>query len=281
MSACRSKVTVALLIGAFAVVATNVKAFATVSPDFGRLASAGADLPRPPVTWSSTRRLLRATDQDQEEASPAEVGTKKVIKPDILSPFPLAADPNWMNTGPVGEGKFVVSREGCPMDQELTNENILKIVLSECSDLEVNTLVWKCLGYRFNDGTWTAAECFPNWKEKFPTPPDLIGMRRIYSPEIDKPSLRSNQSLVRSIPAGNKQSLKVQLKPLGWKGFQYAELTPNKTRRAQCANWLVFYREELHGYTVEELRERRKERQIEEEQKRANGEWQPPVREVF
>jgi len=220
-----------------------------------------------------------SSDGGEDDEAPAE--TKPTIKPEILSPFLPAADPEWMNKGPVGKDDFVVSREGGPTDAELANENILKIVLSECSDLEVNTLVWKCLGYRFEDGKWTAAECFPNWKEKYPTPPDLIGMQRIYSPDIDKPSLRSNQSLVRSIPADNKQSLKEHMKPLGWKGFQYAELTPNKTRRAQCANWLVFYREELYGYTVEELKERRKKRKEEEERKRANGEWQPPVREVF
>ena len=40
-----------------------------------------------------------------------------------------------------------------------------------------------------------------------------------------------------------KQSIRDQLRPLGFNGFQLAELTPNKTRRAQCANWLLYYRE--------------------------------------
>jgi|EP00970_Alexandrium_tamarense_P003735 hypothetical protein len=74
---------------------------------------------------------------------------------------------------------------------------------------------------------------------------------------------------------------------------QYKELTPNKTRRAQCANWLIFYREELFGYTVEELRERRRLRKeaeaiAEEEAKRKAKEegkdvddWKLPVTEVF
>ena len=69
-----------------------------------------------------------------------------------------------------------------------------------------------------------------------------------------------------------------------------AELTPNLTRRAQCTNWLLFYREELFGYTVEELRERRRlkqEKEEEERQKRIKEggeekeEWKPPVKEVF
>jgi hypothetical protein len=70
-----------------------------------------------------------------------------------------------------------------------------------------------------------------------------------------------------------------------------AELTPNLTRRAQCTNWLLFYREELFGYTVEELRERRRLKQEKAEQERLQKikedgeeeeeEWKPPVKEVF
>jgi hypothetical protein len=100
--------------------------------------------------------------------------------PELLQPFLPAADPKWSCRGPVGEGTFVLRREGGPTAEELSNENIIKIVRIECSDLEVNTLVWKCLGYRFEGDEWTAAECFPNWREKHPTPPDFIGMQRMY-----------------------------------------------------------------------------------------------------
>lgn len=69
---------------------------------------------------------------------------------------------------------------------------------------------------------------------------------------------------------------------------QYKELTPNKTRRAQCANWLVFYREELFGYTIEELKEKRRLKKEVDEAKAAaeaeegkKSEWKPPVNEVF
>ena len=214
--------------------------------------------------------------------------TEKTIKPEILDPFLPAADPMYMNRGPVGENDFIVSRTAGPTKEELSNENILRIVRIESSDLEVNTLVWKCLGYRFDPETesWSNDQCFPKWREKYPTPPDLIGMQRIYSPEVDKPSLRANQALVRSIPADNKQSLKAHLKPLGFSGYKYAELTPNKTRRAQCANWLIYYREELFGYSVEELRERRQRKKEEEERKakaeeKEGDDWKPPVKEVF
>ena len=111
-------------------------------------------------------------------------GGSELIRPgaEILLQFLPAADPRWACIGPVGIESFVLSREGGPIQAELTNENILKIVTIECSDLEVNTIVWKCLGYRFNSMTkeWSATECFPKWRDKYPIPPDLIGMQRMY-----------------------------------------------------------------------------------------------------
>lgn len=231
-----------------------------------------------------------APDEAAAAATPSGDEKKKVkpdkVKPDILLPFEPAADPNYMNVGPVGDGDFVISRTGGPTPEELTNENIRRIVEIECTDLEVNTLIWKCLGYRFDEKsqTWKNEEVFPNWREKYPTPPDLIGMRRIYEKEVDQPSLRANQALVRSVPVEHKLSLKKHLRPMGWKGYQYAELTPNKTRRAQCANWIVFFREELFGRSVEELRARREAKKAAEEKAKKEGEpeeWKPPVREVY
>lgn len=156
-------------------------------------------------------------EQQQQQQQPP------VIKPDILLPFPPAADPKYAVRGPVGEeGDFVVTRTGGPTADELSNENLYRILMIQCSDLEVNTLLWKGLGYRFDPETeeWTNDQVFPKWKEKFPTPPDLIGMQRIYSKEIDNPSLKANQQLVKSVPVDNKQSLKVHLKPLGFTGYK-------------------------------------------------------------
>ena len=145
--------------------------------------------------------------------------------PDILQPYLPAMDPQYSSKGPIGEGDFIISRSGGPTAEELSNEQMLKIVKIECTDLEVNTLVWKCLGYRFDEGAgdvgeWQPDEVFPKWKERFPTPPDFIGMQRVYSREVDQPSLRANQALVRSIPAENKQNIKAALTPLGWKGYK-------------------------------------------------------------
>lgn len=71
-----------------------------------------------------------------EETASAPSETEEV-KPDILLPFPPAADPMYKVRGPLGERMFVVSREGDPTDEELSNENILRIVKIESSDLEV------------------------------------------------------------------------------------------------------------------------------------------------
>lgn len=240
---------------------------------------------------SPIRQLASSSDDETKEDCDCS-DTTNDDGPDLLQPYLPAMDPNYSARGPVGEGKFILSRSGPPTAEELSNEQMLQIIKIDCNDLEVNTLVWKCLGYRFNEENelWSPDEVFPKWKERFPDPPDLIGMQRVYSREVDQPSLRSNQALVRSVPGDNKQSLKTHLTPLGWKGYQYKELTPNKTRRAQCANWLIFYREELFGYTVEELRERRKlkkeaeavaEAKRLEEEGQNSDEWKLPVKEVF
>ena len=165
---------------------------------------------------------LQESQSDTASEDSPNPRSAEQVKPIILEAFPEAADPKYAVRGPVGQGEFIISREGPPTAEELSNENILKIVTSQCTDLEVNTLVWKGLGYRFNVETeeWDNSECFPNWREKYPTPPDLIGMQRVYSREVDQISLRSNQALVRSVPVDNKQGLKQQLKPLGWKGYQ-------------------------------------------------------------
>lgn len=232
------------------------------------------------------------TNEKQNCATP----DKPVIEP--LQPFIPAMNPNYINIGPVGEKDFILSRSGEPTKEELSNENLYNILMVRCTDLEVNTLVWKCLGYRFIEneddrgkGEWNNEQVFPKWREKYPTPPDLIGMQRIYTKEVDQVSLKANQSLVRSVPVDNKQSLKTHLRPLGFTGYKYAELTPNKTRRAQCANWLLYYREELFGFSVEELRDRRQKKQEAEEAeklrveketgKKTEDEWKPPVKEVF
>ena len=51
-----------------------------------------------------------------------------------------ALDPRYSVRGPIREGKFTISRSGPPTAEEQSNEQIINM---ECSDLEVNTLVWQ------------------------------------------------------------------------------------------------------------------------------------------
>lgn len=61
------------------------------------------------------------------------------VKPDILLPFLPAADPMYSVRGLIGQGEFVVSRSGEPTQEELTNENLLRILMIQSSDLEVRS----------------------------------------------------------------------------------------------------------------------------------------------
>jgi hypothetical protein len=98
---------------------------------------------------------------------------------------------------------------------------------------------------------------------------------RKYYPEIDQPVKEACASLTRSVASEYKNGLKEQLRPLGWKGFKMEGLTPNMTRRAQAANWLVYYRSELRGVSIEELKRRREVRRLKEiedgEEKKPTG----------
>ncbi|KAJ1491524.1 hypothetical protein T484DRAFT_1552379, partial [Baffinella frigidus] len=133
---------------------------------------------------------------------------------------------------------------------------MLEHIMSETLDQEVNDVVWRCLGYaqvHFGNGLsdasgeWNNDAVFPKWRDKYPSPPDLIGVQRNYTYSIDRPVQKANQALVASIPMAHKQGVKIQLRPLGFTGFMMDGLTPNKTRRAQCVNWLIFYRDALRG----------------------------------
>ncbi|CAM9995071.1 unnamed protein product [Scytosiphon promiscuus] len=130
------------------------------------------------------------------------------------------------------------------------------------TDNEVNWLVWKCLGYRYDadKDSWSNEKVFPRWKERYPDPPDLLGVTRVYEPAIDRPVIRASQAMMRSIPPAYKRSIIEQLRPIGFTGLELEELTPNRTRRAQCANFLLYFREQLWGVPLEEVERRRSER---------------------
>ena len=161
---------------------------------------------------------------------------------------------------------------GAPPPADLLDEELLKIVKLENTDAEVNNLVWKYLGYRKDEasGEWDASAVFPKWAAKYPQPPDLVGVTRVYSPDVDEPVLRANQALHRSIPMAHKDGIRENLRaePVRFLGFKLAGLTPNKTRRAQCANWLLYYRAALWRVPLDELIARR-DRDVEAENRAA------------
>ena len=155
--------------------------------------------------------------------------------------------------------KLVLDVKGPVTAEELSNENLVRIVNLECSDLECDHLAWKCLGYKYDLESNTfllSADVFPKWAAKYPDAPDLIGLARNYSPEIDKPVRDASMNLMRSIPRDYKGGVRA-LESQGFRGYKLKELTPNKTRRAQLVNWIIYYREKLWGKTVEQLREER------------------------
>lgn len=108
----------------------------------------------------------------------------------------------------------------------LNTETIWDILNEKLDDTTVNQLVWHHLGYRYNNETsqWDTSGVSPEWKEKYPEPPDFIDSRP------------ATVQLTRSIPKENKQLLKEKL---GFKGYTVDQLIPRLTRRATMANWLL------------------------------------------
>jgi hypothetical protein len=108
----------------------------------------------------------------------------------------------------------------------LNAETLWGMIRDEIDDATANRLVWHYLGYQEVAGVWNADRVNPEWREKYPEPPDFIENR--------PPTVQ----LTRSIPAENKQLLKDQL---GFEGYKLNELIPRKTRRATMTNWLLSY----------------------------------------
>lgn len=110
----------------------------------------------------------------------------------------------------------------------LNADVIWAILQDDLDDDTANQLVWRGLGYRYNDvdKTWDTAAVAAEWRDEYPEPPNFIDSRP------------ATVKLTRSIPKADKQLLKEQL---GFGGYTVSELVPRKTRRATMANWLLSY----------------------------------------
>jgi hypothetical protein len=110
---------------------------------------------------------------------------------------------------------------------DLTPSTFSAILDETLPDERVNALVWHSLGYRQqDDGKWDVSAVSDTWRQDYPEPPNFIESRP------------ATVKLTRSIPESDKQLLKEQL---GFQGYQIAELTPRRTRRATAANWLLSF----------------------------------------
>ncbi|WP_017328225.1 DUF1823 family protein [Synechococcus sp. PCC 7336] len=107
----------------------------------------------------------------------------------------------------------------------LSVDTIWAILNGDLEDEVVNALVWRSLNYSYDPDTdrWDASTAEPPWHEV--EAPNFIGSRP------------DTIALTRSIPKEYKQLLKERL---DFQGYQVHELTPQKTRRATAANWLLF-----------------------------------------
>lgn len=126
---------------------------------------------------------------------------------------------------------------------QITGQDLLAIIRGETPDEWVNEILRALLGWRqMENGAWNDDLVQPMWKKAYNKgPPNFIGIEGDYRPEKDRPVKIAVQNLSKSIPPEHKQSLKPAMKPLGFSGWKVADLTPNRTRRAQAVNWIIYW----------------------------------------
>lgn len=107
----------------------------------------------------------------------------------------------------------------------LNTATIHAILSGELPDSTVNALVLQSLGFRYDKTrqTWDPSGADPAWQGE-------EGIPHVIDNRSD------SVKLTRSIAPENKQLLK---EVLGFQGYKINELTPQKTRRATAANWLL------------------------------------------
>lgn len=134
---------------------------------------------------------------------------------------------------------------GAPIAEPLplTIDDLMAIVKNGCPDSWPNEIIRILLGWRQNeDGSWDDSHVPAEWLESYPKgPPDFIGDPTDYSREKDMPVKLAVQKMVRSVLPEHKNGFREVMKPAGFPGWKVADLTPNRTRRAQCVNYIIFW----------------------------------------
>jgi len=128
----------------------------------------------------------------------------------------------------------------------LTLCDILSLAKGETSDDYPTEIVRLLLGWRLQSQQggrkWATQHVRPAWLESYPdTPPDFIGDPNDYSREKDLPVKTAVQRLQRSIYPQHKNAFREVLKPAGFPGWKVKDLTPNRTRRAVCTSYILFW----------------------------------------
>ena len=156
-----------------------------------------------------SRKVVVFSESSSNDRSNSEIGNgQECCPPSSRAPSILISDKS--STVAILEAReartmqpFDLKLEGLPLSNELVDENIVRIVNLEATDAECNSLAWKCLGYRYNIATQqfeSSDHVFPKWQAKYPQPPDVIGVKRLYSEDVDKPVRQASMDLMRSIP---------------------------------------------------------------------------------
>jgi hypothetical protein len=177
--------------------------------------------------------------QAQDQTKDAVQGEVKVQAKEeylVVAPSARTWDPAVVSD-PVAAAKAVTA-------EELEDARLLQLLLQK-RDEELNVLAWKCLGYRYiNYGAgyaWDTTYVFPKWRQRYPIPPDLVGVSG------DTPETIAAVEFLASTTAEKYQdAVERHCKSQGLR-YIGKQVNPAATRKVQVTQWLMFYRRVLRG----------------------------------
>eukprot|EP00667_Euglena_gracilis_P008361 EG_transcript_8462 len=190
---------------------------------------------------SAATRQTQQTDQIQNLAESVEffvptLTTSTAWDPAIVSDPVVAAKP--------------VTAE------ELTDSRLMELLLHK-RDEELNILVWKCLGYRYvccgAGFCWDTSNVFPKWRYKYPQPPDLVGISGDTSKTIE-----AVEFLAQLTAETYRNRVAEYSKTLGLR-YNAEHVKPEAEQKVQVTQWIMYYRDQYFGISMEELLNRKQQ----------------------